>query len=130
MTNTRLNHRSDILVVALPSVYNKRWICSMKGEKERIYSDYTGGWTKSKSLSEYRERYPFLPEGIADNLKNSKVNISIVSWELIERSPRDSKWLIDNAARYGQTNDYDLSRIMRRRNSVQMPTLMQVSYGN
>lgn len=123
MINTRLNSRSGILVVALPSVYDGRWLCSMAGERAAIYPDYSGIWTSSNSRSEYRELYPFLPERIVDNLYNPRVNISIVPWERIENNPYNLKWLIDNAALYAGTNEYDMARKMRRRDTAQNPLL-------
>lgn len=125
MINTRLNNRSGILVLALPSVFNNRWLCSMEGEKASIYPDYKGEWTSSKSLAKYRERYPYLPARIVDNLHNPKVRISIVPWERIESHPQKLNWLVENAAQYGPVNEYDLSRSMRRRNNPLLPTFGQ-----
>lgn len=63
------------------------------------------------------DRYEYLPGRIVDNLKSSDVRISVVDYSRIINNPEGLKQLIDIAYNNRDTNHYDLSVPMRRRNS-------------
>ena len=56
-----------------------------------------------------------MPARIIDNLLKKGVNISVVNWE--DLNVAKLKLLIDKAYESRLTNDYDMSREMRMKNS-------------
>lgn len=110
MYNGAKNKKSGILVVNLPIVSgNQISICD--GDKLILGSEI-----KWAPISSY-ERYEYLPKRIIDNIKSPNVKISVVDYSRIINNPEGLKKLIDIAYNNRDTNDYDLSMPMRRRNS-------------
>ena len=83
--------------------------------KKLIYPDYTGGYVSYETKAQYDKVYPLMPARIVDNLLCRDAKISVVPWSRVERAPAKLKWLVDETARAGRTNTYDLRRPMRRR---------------
>lgn len=110
MYNGAKNKKSGILVVNLPSVSGSQ--ISICGEDKHIL----GSEIKWSPITSY-ERYEYLPERIVDNIKNSDVRIAVVDYLRIINNPNGLKKLIDIAYKNRDTNHYDLSVPMRRRNS-------------
>lgn len=108
------NARSGILVIDLPTTTASSWHTAFDHEKATIYPDYTGSWVSVTTRAEYERRYPEMPARIIDQLMKSGVSISIVPWTKIENNPAKLSWLLEESARAGKTNEYDLSRKMRR----------------
>lgn len=109
------NKRSGVLVINLPSAGSTSWHAAYEGEKSLVYGDYAGGWRTIETKSEYQQLYPKMPERIIDNLAQPGVRISVVPWERIESHPERLRFLIENTAIAGPSNDYDLSLTMRMR---------------
>lgn len=116
MIDGRINRKSGILVVDLPTTSSTSWHCGLVDEKAAIYPDYAGSWTSLSQKTEYQSRYPEMPERIIDNLMNPQVSMSVVPWSRIENQPENLRWLVDATAAAGRTNQYDLSLPMRRKN--------------
>lgn len=111
------NRQSGILVIDLPTTSSTSWhVCSGDAEKKLIYPDYTGGWTSVTSQDDYEQRYPEMPRRIIENLVEPNVRISIVPWDRVFGFEDRFKFLIENAARNGKTNEYNLDRKMRMKN--------------
>lgn len=109
------NRRSGILVVDLPTTQTTSWYAGLPGEKEVIYSDYTGEWTSLKTKIEFQARYPSLPERIIDNLMMKEVYLSVVPWDRIADNPDALRYLVESSAAVANSNQYDLSLPMRMR---------------
>ena len=117
MIDGEINKKSGILVINLPTIQCTVGYASLPGEKRIVYGDYDGGWINIETRYECEKLYPYLPDRLIDNLMCPKVKISIVPWDRIENWPDRLKFLIDETAKAGRTNEYDLSRPMRRINS-------------
>lgn len=111
MIDGSVNKRSGILVINLPSTNCTTFTAPHTGEKDLIYSECTL-WTSVKTRTEYEERYPFLPDRIIDNLLEPKAKISVIPWDklTLERLA----FLIEAAFQARETNEYNMSREMRR----------------
>ena len=82
-------------------------------EKAQIYPEISS-WVHVDSRSEYERRYPDMPERIIDNLLKDGVKISVTTWKKL--TPENLRMMLDNAYNNRQTQPYDLSRKMRRKN--------------
>jgi hypothetical protein len=110
MYNGAKNKKSGILVINLPSINGSQ--ISICDEDKHIL----GPELKWSPITNYG-RYDYLPSRVFDNLKCSEVNISIVDYSRIINNPEGLKQLIDIAYQKRDSNQYDLSKPMRRRNS-------------
>ncbi len=117
MIDGQINRKSGILVINLPGNADNQWLAALPDEKSAIYPDYFGEWVALHNRQDYQDRYPLMPERILDQLVCTSVRISVVPWNRIENRPDKIQWLVDQTARVRHTNDYDLTRPMRRRNS-------------
>lgn len=113
MHNTQLNKKSGIIVILLPSVKSDFFTVGNDNEKGAIYPNVTN-WTTINTYAEFERRYPYMPERILDNLVSPQCNIAVINWE--DLSVDGLKLMIDNTYNNADTNQYDLSRPMRRRN--------------
>ena len=116
MIDGSINRRSGILIINLPTAGSNSGHAGLPNEKENIYWDYTGKWTSYNSKQEYKDTYPMMPERIIDNLMKPDVEMSIVPWSRIKYQPRNLRFLIEATDKAGQTNKYDMSLPMRRKN--------------
>ncbi len=116
MFDGRVNKKSGILVINLPSINCTYYRVSHAGEKERLYPGNTS-WVTIDNRIEFEPRYPYMPDRIIDNLLKSDVKISVVNWDKIENDFSALKFLI-NATFDDRTNcNYDFSKPLRRANS-------------
>ncbi|MEV8467852.1 TIR domain-containing protein [Fluviibacterium sp. DFM31] len=123
MINGRVNRKSGILVINLPGVANG-WTAALPNEKKALYGHHGGAWTTFNQRTQFEQKYPLMPDRIVDNLMKPDVAISVVQWERIANDPDTLRWLVDSTAAAGRSNEYDLSRQMRRNNSARVqPTL-------
>ena len=114
MIDGQKNKKSGILVFMLPSICNgNRGHAPHDYEKQMIYPGEFY-WESFDSESDYKERYPELPERIIDNLVNPGAKISVCSWHRIQNHPAKLKWLIEAAYQSRITNEYDLSEPRRK----------------
>lgn len=116
MFDGKVNKKSGILVINLPSTGCNYYTASHSEEKEKVYPGNTS-WININNRSEYERRYPYMPARIIDNLLKDNVKISVVNWNKIASNIEILRFLIDKTFFDRQNCDYDLSRKMRRANS-------------
>ena len=116
MHDGKVNKRSGILVINLPSTNCTYYTAAHKGEKKRVYPEETS-WMTIDSRAEYERRYSYMPDRIIDNLLEPKARISVVNWDKIENDFSVLEFLIDATYDDRLACEYDLSRQMKRRNS-------------
>lgn len=116
MFDGTLNKKSGILVINLPSINSIYYTATHKDEKELLYPE-NSNWISITDRKDYKERYPFMPERIIDNLLESEAKISVVNWDKFYSKPENLKFLIHATYCDRVSCCYDLSRKMRRANS-------------
>lgn len=116
MFDGKVNKKSGILVINLPSTNCTYYNAGHAGEKERLYPGDTT-WKIIDNRSEYELRYPYMPDRIIDNLLKNDVKISVVNWDKIENDFSTLEFLIDATFNDRLNCNYDLSRSMRRADS-------------
>jgi len=115
MYDGRINKRSGVIAVLLPGANpGNYWTAAHENEKSSIYPETTN-WVSVNTHAEYERRYPYLPARIIDNLLNKNAKLSVVPWEKL--NTLTLPLLIDNAFESRTSNQYDLSRAMRRANT-------------
>lgn len=114
MYDGKVNKKSGILVINLPSVCCQYHTLCTKEEKEAILPNQKT-WVSINDRSEFDRRYPYMPARIIDNLLKKGVSISVINWD--DLSIDKLKLLIDKAYDARSNNDYDMSREMRMRNA-------------
>lgn len=114
MYDGKINKKSGILVINLPSVNCQYHTLCTEEEKKNILP-LQKGWITLNDRTEYERRYPYMPARIIDNLLKHGVKISVINWEDINY--RNLKLLIDDAYLSRTSNDYDMSRDMKMKNS-------------
>ena len=114
MYNGKINKQSGLVVILLPTVKSDYCTVAYSNEKSQIYPNVTN-WINIDERAEYERRYPYMPERIIDNLLNNDAKISVVNWKDINVD--NLRLLIENAYNNADSNDYDLNRPMRRKNS-------------
>ncbi len=119
MINGTVNKRSGIVAVLLPDANPDGYFTAAHtNEKATIYPEQGDDWTTVTTETEYRRRYPYMPDRIIDNLVDRDVKISVTGWAKIDGGNFDNlSLLIDNAYHVREQNEYDLSRAMRRADS-------------
>ena len=116
MINGKVNKRSGILIVNLPSTGCNYYTAAHGDEEKRtVYPDYTS-WMNITSRAEYEMRYPYMPARIIDNLLKESAKISITNWDKITNNIENLRFLIDATFRDRERCEYDLSHPMRRMN--------------
>lgn len=112
MYDRKRNKKSGIVVIYLPPVEGH--IRSGHGVKEKtMVFPEVDSWTSIDSRVKHRDRHPYLPERIIDNLVSDS-HISIINWsDLTVDKLRD---MIQFAYEDREKAEYDLSRPMRRKN--------------
>lgn len=116
MINGKINKKSGVLVINLPSTNCTYYTASHSGEKERIYPE-NKSWMSVNERTEYERRYPYLPARIIDNLLKSGAKVSVVNWDKIINDLEGLKFLIHKTFEEKGNCEYDLSRPMRKNNS-------------
>ncbi len=116
MHDGKVNKKSGILVVNLPSINCNHYTVAHAGEKERVYPDIIN-WTSLDNRTDFEFRYPFMPARIIDNLLKKDVQISVTDWSRIKSDPDTLSFLIDATFNDRGGCNYDLSMQMRRRDS-------------
>ena len=117
MYDGKVNKKSGILVINLPTVHDELGIHAGHGEKEKELIYPGSSWTFLKTRKEYEDRHPYMPERIIDNLVNRKAKISVTNWNKVQSDPSVLNFLIQATFDDRTQCDYDLSRPMRRKNS-------------
>jgi hypothetical protein len=114
MYDGRVNKKSGIIVINLPSINCSYYTASHSSEKETIFPEQTN-WITITDRAEYVRRYPYMPDRIIDNLLNPNAKISVISWDKL--TVDKLKFMIEKAYEDRVNCEYDLSRNMRRRNN-------------
>ncbi|MBL8024812.1 MAG: TIR domain-containing protein [Fibrobacteres bacterium] len=114
MYDGKRNKKSGIVVITLPTTQCGFFQAAHEGEKENVYPDTTS-WAAINERTEFKNRFPYLPERIIDNLLEPKARISVTNWDKINE--KTLAFLIEAAYKDRQACEYDLSRPMRRVNS-------------
>jgi hypothetical protein len=116
MYDGRVNKKSGILVITLPTTACTYYTATHAREKEMVYPETTN-WMSIDTRTEYERRYPYLPARIIDNLLNKDAKISVTNWDKISTSPHLLAFLLEATYNDRTTCEYDLSRPMRRANA-------------
>lgn len=116
MINGRVNRKSGILAINLPTTGCTYYTASHKDEKAIIYPE-NNSWITIDDRAEYERRYPYLPARIIDNLLKTEAKISVVSWDKIASDIGKLRFLIHATFLEKSNCEYDLSRPMRMKNA-------------
>lgn len=103
MYDGKVNKKSGILVINLPSVCCQYHTLCTKEEKEAILPNQKT-WISINDRSEFDRRYPYMPARIIDNLLKKGVSISVINWD--DLSVDKLKLLIDKAYDARSNNNY------------------------
>lgn len=114
MYNGKVNHKSGVLVILLPSAQSEYYTAAHDFEKKTVFSSTTN-WVSISSREEFERRYPFMPDRIIDNLLQPKAKISVINWNNL--NAEKLRIMLDCAFYDKDSCEYDLSRPMRRHNS-------------
>ena len=115
MIDGKVNKKSGILVVNLPSTECTYYTATHDDEKDTVYPE-NQRWVSINSRAEYERRYPYMPDRIIDNLLKAEAKVSVTNWSKI-REPNILKFLVDATFQDRHSCEYDLSQPMRRANS-------------
>lgn len=124
MYDGAVNKKSGIIVIMLPSTGCSLHTLPRKSDKETILPEEKN-WISINTFEGYKERYPNMPDRIIDNLLKNDVKIAVINWSdltglwglLCDDGANKLRQLIDNAYNDRASNEYDLSRPMRKANS-------------
>ena len=114
MYDGKVNKKSGIIVINLPSTNCDCFTASHEGEKSQIFPEQDD-WVTITERAEFERRYPYMPDRIIDNLLKTEAKISVIPWDKL--TVGKLKYMIDKAYGDRACCQYDLSRPMRRRNS-------------
>ena len=117
MFDGRVNKKSGILVVQLPSTGCSRVFAPRGEDEKRLVYPEIARWVAVDGRTQAERDYPSLPDRILDNMTESNVKISVVPWSKIESAPERLRNLVEFAYRDRASCPYNLTRPMRRRNS-------------
>jgi hypothetical protein len=115
MYDGKVNKKSGILIINLPSTNCTYYTASHYGEKERIYPE-NQSWMSLDKRDEFERRYPFMPERIVDNLLKAEAKVSVVNWDKIISDIEILRFLIVQTFNDKGDCAYDLSRPLKRAN--------------
>jgi hypothetical protein len=116
MRDSPRNGKSGVFVINLPTTGTK-YIRASHGENEKneFHPNITE-WITINDRTTYKERYPYMPERIIDNLMNEKSYISIVNWDQIHNNPENLRKMIELTFQDKDKCEYVFSTPMRMRN--------------
>ena len=111
MFDGRINKRSGILVINLPTTNCTNFRVSHPDEKEFVHPECRS-WVTVDTRAEYERLYPHMPDRIIDNLLKTEARISVVPWDKLTKDRLD--FLIEATFQDKDRCTYDMSREMRR----------------
>lgn len=115
MYDGKINKKSGIIVIYLPSVQDKAAVHIGHGEKEKkLIHPSINNWFTINTREDCIKNYPLLPDRIIDNLLEPNSHISILKWK--ELTPIGLRELIDYSYNDRVNASYNLSRPMKRKN--------------
>lgn len=113
MIDGRVNKKSGILVINLPTTHCTSFVAAHQNEKELVYPDWQS-WMHVDTRTEYELRFPYMPDRIIDNLLKAEAKISVIPWERLTNERL--AFLIEATFQDKDSCTYDMSREMRRSN--------------
>lgn len=116
MYDSEVNPKMGILVINLPSISNVSNMLACGKDEENAMGENIVWSPASKDISFLRKNYPYMPERIIKNMARENVTISVANWQNICHNINSIKLLIDNAYNRKDTNCYDHSAHLQRRN--------------
>lgn len=116
MFDGKVNKKSGILVINLPSTSCNCCTAAHSKERETIYPEAMD-WFVVDNRAEYERLYPFMPARIIDNLLCKEVKISVVNWPKVQNNPHVLNFLIEATFNDRTGCVYDLKRPMKRADS-------------
>lgn len=116
MYDGRINKKSGILVINLPSTESNCIHAPRGREEERLYRA-AHLCPSIRFRAAYERRYPYLPARLIDNLIAPRAMVSVGPWDRIINAKRRLESLIEFAFRDRRVCRYSLRRPMRKRNS-------------
>ncbi len=116
MIDGKINKKSGILVITLPTTGCNYYSATHENEKEVVYPETTN-WISITDRNEFEKRFPYLSDRLIDNLLKKEAKISVTNWDKIDNSPKKLSFLIEAAYSDRINCIYDTSRPMRRHNS-------------
>lgn len=117
MIDGKINKKSGILVIELPSVQSGCYRAAHGDEEKQIVYPETLNWTSITSWDKLQNMHPYLPERILDNvIEPSTSKISVAPWEKAQQ-PNYLNLLIELTFQDRNQCQYKFNRPMRRRNS-------------
>jgi len=114
MFDGKVNKKSGIIVINLPTINCSHYNASHYGEKDNIFPEERN-WTTITERVEYERRYPYMPDRIIDNLLKKEAKVSVINWNQL--TVAKLKYMIEKAFEDKTSCEYDLSRPMKRINS-------------
>lgn len=114
MFDGKVNKKSGVIVINLPTINCSYYTASHSGEKENVFPENIN-WTSISDRNEYERRYPYMPARIIDNLLKSNSKISVIGWDKLNVDKL--KYMVEKAFEDRTSCSYDLSRPMKRINS-------------
>ena len=80
MYDGKVNKKSGVIVINLPTINCSYYTASHSGEKENVFPENTT-WETIDERAEFERRYPYMPDRIIDNLLKSEAKVSVISWD-------------------------------------------------
>ena len=111
MIDGRVNKRSGILAINLPSTNCTNATAPHQNEKEIVHPECTS-WVSINTRTEYERLYPYMPDRIIDNLLKPEAKISVAPWAKLTKEVL--AFLIEATFQEKGQCVYDMSRDMRR----------------
>ena len=104
MYDGAVNKKSGIIVIMLPSTRCYLHTLPRTSDKQTILPEERN-WISIDNREQYKERYPYMPDRIIDNLLENGVNIAVINWSdltdnwnlLCDEGAEKLRQLIDNA---------------------------------
>lgn len=122
MRDGAVNKKSGILVVLLPSVTEGKshHVYAPHGQDEKNLYKPTEVWGGIGSRTDFlRDGFEYIPTRIIDSIINKDAKISITTWaDFVDNGRASIEKFIEFAHASRMSNEYDLSRPMRERNST------------
>ena len=120
MRDGKINKKSGLVVVMLPSTGCTHVYAGHSGEKSEVFTNVpVDGWGPVTTKAQCDKDYPYLPDRIIDQLLAPEAKVSVINWnDFYPYYPEKLEKLINNAYDHRSSCKYDLSRPMRRKNIV------------
>lgn len=114
MFDGRVNKKSGILVINLPTIENgNAWAALGREEKSVVYPD-VNHWEHWATTTVFEEKFPYMPSRLVENLV-SGATISVIEWNRLTATRL--RFLVDATFFRRVHCNYNLRTPLRRRNS-------------